>query len=73
MAHGGLLAGRAFKAMGVECIFTLSGGHIMPIYAGCQEQGIDIARRTVSKYREREGVAPARGSLALRTDWFKTG
>jgi acetolactate synthase-1/2/3 large subunit len=28
--------------MGVECIFTLCGGHIMPIYVGCVEQGIGI-------------------------------
>jgi acetolactate synthase-1/2/3 large subunit len=28
--------------MGVECIFTLCGGHIMPIYVGCVEQGIRI-------------------------------
>lgn len=42
MPHGGMLAGKAFKQMGVECIFTLSGGHIMPIYAGCLEQGIKI-------------------------------
>lgn len=42
MAHGGILTGRAFKEMGVECIFTLCGGHIMPIYVGCKEQGIRI-------------------------------
>ena len=42
MPHGGMLAGKAFKQMGVECIFTLSGGHIMPIYAGCLEQGIKV-------------------------------
>jgi acetolactate synthase-1/2/3 large subunit len=42
MAHGGILAGRTFKQMGVECIFTLCGGHIMPIYVGCVEQGISI-------------------------------
>jgi acetolactate synthase-1/2/3 large subunit len=40
--HGGILAGRALKAAGVECIFTLCGGHIMPLYAGCWEQGIRI-------------------------------
>jgi acetolactate synthase-1/2/3 large subunit len=40
--HGGILAGRALKAAGVECIFTLCGGHIMPLYAGCKEQGIRI-------------------------------
>jgi thiamine pyrophosphate-dependent acetolactate synthase large subunit-like protein len=40
--HGGILAGRALKAAGVECIFTLCGGHIMPLYAGCKEQGIRV-------------------------------
>ena len=42
MAHGGLLAGKAFKEMGVDCVFTLSGGHIMAIYEGCVEEGIQI-------------------------------
>ena len=40
--HGGILAARALKSAGVECIFTLCGGHIMPLYAGCHEQGIRI-------------------------------
>lgn len=42
MIHGGTLVGKAFKKMGVECIFTLSGGHIMPIYDGCLAEGIKI-------------------------------
>lgn len=42
MAHGGQLAARAFKNMGTDCVFTLSGGHIMPIYAGCLDEGIRI-------------------------------
>ncbi len=40
--HGGKLAARALKQAGVECIFTLSGGHIMPIYDGCVDEGIRI-------------------------------
>ncbi len=40
--HGGKLAARALKNAGVECIFTLSGGHIMAIYDGCIDEGIDI-------------------------------
>src|ERR1700741_2776382 len=40
--HGGILAGGALKAGGGESIFTLCGGHIMPLYAGCREQGIRI-------------------------------
>jgi len=41
-AHGGKLAARALKQAGVKCIFTLSGGHIMPLYDGCFDEGIDI-------------------------------
>ncbi|WP_420444121.1 thiamine pyrophosphate-binding protein [Candidatus Poriferisodalis sp.] len=40
--HGGKLAARALKAAGVECVFTLSGGHVMGIYDGCLDEGIDI-------------------------------
>lgn len=40
--HGGQLVAKTLKAAGVECVFTLSGGHIMPIYDGCQDEGIDI-------------------------------
>jgi acetolactate synthase-1/2/3 large subunit len=41
-AHGGKLAGRALKQVGVEVIFTLAGGHIMPLYEGCMDEGIRI-------------------------------
>ena len=40
--HGGKLVGQTLKAAGVECVFTLSGGHIMPIYDGCTDEGIAI-------------------------------
>jgi acetolactate synthase-1/2/3 large subunit len=40
--HGGKLAAKALKEAGVEVIFTLSGGHIMPIYDGCLDEGIKI-------------------------------
>ncbi|MCA9075353.1 MAG: hypothetical protein KDA93_09990 [Planctomycetaceae bacterium] len=40
--HGGKLAARALKNAGVECIFTLCGGHVMPIYDGCLDEGIRI-------------------------------
>jgi acetolactate synthase-1/2/3 large subunit len=40
--HGGKLAARALKAANVEVIFTLSGGHIMPIYDGCLDEGIRV-------------------------------
>ena len=40
--HGGKLAAKALKNAGVEVIFTLSGGHIMPLYDGCFDEGIRI-------------------------------
>src|SRR5438045_8683864 len=40
--HGGHLVARALKAEGVSNIFTLSGGHIAPIYDGCVREGIRV-------------------------------
>jgi len=40
--QGGRLAARAVKAEGVDAIFTLSGGHVMPIYEGCRLEGIRV-------------------------------
>jgi len=40
--HGGQLAARTLKQAGVEVIFTLPGGHIMPIVDGCLDEGIKI-------------------------------
>jgi len=42
MTHGGKLAARALKAAGVNCVFTLSGGHVMGIYDGCLDEGIEV-------------------------------
>ncbi len=41
-SHGGRLAAKALKAAGVECVFTLSGGHVMGIYDGCIDEGIKV-------------------------------
>ncbi len=40
--HGGQLLARALKAEGVETIFTLTGGHIVPILDGCVLEGISV-------------------------------
>ena len=42
MSHGGRLAAKALRAAGVECVFTLSGGHVMAIYDGCIDEGIRV-------------------------------
>ncbi len=39
---GGVLFAKSLKAKGVEKIFTLPGGHIMPIYYGCRREGIQL-------------------------------
>jgi acetolactate synthase-1/2/3 large subunit len=39
---GGHLVARALKAEGVNVIFTLCGGHIIDIYDGCVDEGIDV-------------------------------
>lgn len=40
--HGGELVVRALKEEGVEVIFSLSGGHIAPIYDSCIDHNIKI-------------------------------
>src|SRR5579862_3368374 len=40
--HGGHLIARVLRAHGVSKLFTLSGGHLFPIYDGCRAEGIDI-------------------------------
>ena len=40
--HGGRLVARALKSEDVSFIFTLCGGHVMPIYDGCIDEGIGV-------------------------------
>src|SRR6059036_442811 len=40
--HGGHLIAQVLKQAGVSHLFTLSGGHIAPIYDGCVDVGIDL-------------------------------
>jgi len=42
VTHGGKLVAKVLKAAGVECVFTLSGGHVMGIYDGCLDEGIEV-------------------------------
>jgi len=42
MTHGGTLAARALKDVGVGAIFTLTGGHIMPILDGALTEDIPV-------------------------------
>lgn len=40
--HGGRVVAKALKAEDVSYIFTLCGGHVMPIYDGCLDEGIRV-------------------------------
>src|SRR5205823_1073222 len=42
MVSGGQLVAKMLKQEGVSHVFTLSGLHIAPIYAGCVEEGIKV-------------------------------
>ena len=55
--HGGHLAAKALKALGVTHVFTLSGGHIFPFLDGCHQEGI----RLVDVRHEANGVFGAEG------------
>jgi len=40
--HGGELIARALAGQGVNTLYTLSGGHILPIYEGCLNNNIRV-------------------------------
>jgi acetolactate synthase-1/2/3 large subunit len=40
--HGGQVVARALKAEGVDAIFALTGGHILPILDGCVQEDIRV-------------------------------
>jgi len=40
--HGGRVIARTLKNEGVDTVFTLTGGHIVPILDGCVDEGIRI-------------------------------
>jgi len=42
LGHGGNLAAQALKAAGADVVFTLSGGHLFPLYDGCVAAGIRL-------------------------------
>lgn len=42
MSTGGQLVARVLRQAGVGHVFTLCGGHILPIYDGCLDEGIAV-------------------------------
>jgi thiamine pyrophosphate-dependent acetolactate synthase large subunit-like protein len=40
--HGGQVIARALKAEGVDTVFMLTGGHVLPVIDGCVAEGIRV-------------------------------
>jgi acetolactate synthase-1/2/3 large subunit len=59
--HGGRIVAKVLKSRGVDTLFTLSGGHIFPIYDGCKAEGIRIldVRHEQTAAFAAEGMAKA--------------
>ncbi|MCI0678203.1 MAG: thiamine pyrophosphate-dependent enzyme [Actinobacteria bacterium] len=52
--HGGQVIARGLRNEGVDTIFTLTGGHIIPILDGCHQEGMRIV-----DFRHEQGAAHA--------------
>jgi acetolactate synthase I/II/III large subunit len=65
--HGGRLIAQRLRAYGVGKLFTLSGGHLFPIYDGCRAEGIDIVdvRHEQSAAFAAEGWAKVTRSIGV--------
>src|SRR5262249_22733452 len=59
---GGHLVARTLKEAGVGHVFTLCGGHILPIYDGCLNEGIQVV-----DMRHEQACAPAGDAYARLT------
>jgi acetolactate synthase I/II/III large subunit len=64
--HGGVHAARALKASGVETIFALPGGHILPLFEGARREGLRLigTRHEENAVFMAEGWALATGQVA---------
>ncbi|MGH2723395.1 MAG: thiamine pyrophosphate-binding protein [Actinomycetota bacterium] len=60
--HGGIVAARTLKGAGIDTIFALPGGHILPLFEGARREGIRIIDT-----RHEEGAALAAVGYALAT------
>src|SRR5207249_12292579 len=58
--NGGHLVARTLKQGGVGHIFTLCGGHILPIYDGCVTEGVEVVDMRHEQAAAHAGDAYAR-------------
>lgn len=62
LGHGGVMVARALAEQGVEIVYTLCGGHVSPVYAGCVEHNIRIV-----DFRHEQAAAHAADAHARLT------
>lgn len=65
--HGGILAARALHAAGIETIFALPGGHVLPLFEGARVEGLTLidTRHEENAVFMAEGWALATGKPAV--------
>lgn len=65
--HGGLLAAQALQRRGVDTIFAVCGGHVLPLLDGCLEVGIRVidTRHESTAALAAEGWALATGRVGV--------
>jgi thiamine pyrophosphate-dependent acetolactate synthase large subunit-like protein len=56
-SHGGILAARALLESGVEALFALPGGHVLPLFEGARVEGL----RLIDSRHEENAVFMAEG------------
>src|SRR5262249_58089019 len=72
---GGHLVARTLKEAGVRHLFTLCGGHILPIYDGCLNEGIQVVDMRHQQAGGHAGDGDARvthsgrGAAVTRAPW----
>ena len=75
VVSGGHLVAKALKTEGVDTIFTLCGGHIIDIYDGCVDEGIqiiDVRHEQVAAHAA-DGYARQTGKLGVRRHHRRPG
>src|ERR687887_2694945 len=65
--HGGILAARALKDLGIRTIFALPGGHNLPLFEGARVEGIRLidTRHEENAVMMAEGWALATGEVGV--------
>ncbi|HAE48545.1 MAG TPA: thiamine pyrophosphate protein central region, partial [Tistrella mobilis] len=62
LLHGGIVAATQLRALGIGHLFTLTGGHLSPLFDGCARTGIRLV-----DFRHEQAAAHAADAMARLT------